>query len=163
MTTEPLRDADVSKLHPAFRKIAQEVLDKLAVEGISFRLFEGFRSRERQAWLWAAGRTRLQDAKGNKIHIVTKAQPGQSFHQYGLAGDFVLYEDGKWNWAAADREHAEKWRRLQEVGVEHYLTPLSFEMPHLQYPAHLADLQLGTFPPGGDASWQAAINGDRVA
>lgn len=137
---EPARNFDQARLHPAFRVIALELLERLAAEGLPFKLFEGFRSEERQAWLYASGRTRPGP-------IITKAQPGLSYHQYGLAGDFVLFIDGKWSWDTS-KQNAEKWRRLQEIGMELGLEPLSFELPHLQLAGlKIADLKAGRLPP----------------
>jgi hypothetical protein len=85
--TEPVRNFDPERLHPIFREKARELLDRLTAEGIPFRLFEGFRSPERQQYLYAQGRTRPGP-------IVTHARPWTSYHQYGLAGDFVLFENG---------------------------------------------------------------------
>jgi peptidoglycan L-alanyl-D-glutamate endopeptidase CwlK len=147
---EPRRNFDPALLHPVFREKAQALLDSLAAEGIPFRLFEGFRSPERQQYLYAQGRTRPGV-------IVTKARAGQSYHQYGLAGDFVLFEKGGWSWGAAGPK-AGWWKRLQETGKGLGLEPLSFEMPHLQLAGlRIHDLAAGKYPPGGDATWQAAV------
>src|SRR5712692_1332214 len=90
---ESVRNADLACLHPIFREKARRLLGRLAAEGIPFQLFEGLRSPERQQYLYAQGRTRPGP-------IVTKAQPWTSYHQYGLAGDFVLFENGVWSWDA---------------------------------------------------------------
>lgn len=59
------------------------------------RITEVKRSPDRQAELYAQGRT-----KPGKI--VTNAPPGSSYHEYGLAADFVLLIDGKEiNWDVA--------------------------------------------------------------
>jgi len=55
---ETVRNVDPTCLHPVFRQKAQELLCRLAAENIPFRLFEGFRSPERQQYLYAQGRTR---------------------------------------------------------------------------------------------------------
>lgn len=66
------------------------------VDGMAFAAFQGERTWEQQAALYAQGRT----APGK---IVTKAGPGDSGHNYGLAVDLV--EDGdpdmagiQWSW-----------------------------------------------------------------
>jgi peptidoglycan LD-endopeptidase CwlK len=121
---EPVRNSDPGCLHPIFREKARELLELLAAEGIPFRLFEGFRSPERQQYLYEQGRTRPGP-------IVTYARPWSSYHQYGLAGDFVLFENGAWNWDASGvRERY--WARLQAIGKQLGLEPLRFELPHLQ-------------------------------
>jgi len=138
-------------LHPVFRQKIDDLLALLAEEQIPFRLFEGFRSPERQQYLYAQGRSRPG-------LIVTKARPGASYHhQYGLAGDFVLFENGEWSWDTSG-EKARYWQRLQEIGKTLGLEPLSFEMPHLQLAGlRIADLAAGRYPEGGDSSWQVAL------
>lgn len=143
-TKEPARDSDPGSLHPVFRAIFYKLTQRFANEGLPFRLFEGRRSEERQAWLYASGRPQIPG--GREGPIVTKAAPGLSYHQYGLAGDFVLFIDGKWSWDTS-KVNAEKWRRLQELGVELGLEPLSFELPHLQVAGlKIADLKAGRLP-----------------
>jgi len=140
------RDANLSALHPAFRQKAHAVIQKLNDEGLPFRIFEGFRSPARQDMLYRQGRT----APGN---VVTNARAWESLHQYGLAADFVLYEDGKWSWEDKGESKA-RWARLHEIARDCGLERLSFEKPHLQLPGHDArKLRFGGYPQGGDASW----------
>src|SRR6476660_7065269 len=113
---ELLRNSDLACLHPVFRHKALDLLTRLSAESIPFRLFEGFRSPERQQYLYAQGRTRPGS-------IITKAPPWTSYHQYGLAGDFVLYENRAWTWETAGAR-ARYWRRLQEIGKQLGLEPL---------------------------------------
>src|SRR4030095_5509597 len=114
-----------------------------------FRLFEGFRSAQRQEYLYAQGRTRPGA-------IITKAPPWSSLHQYGVAGDFVLFESG-WSWDdSGTRERW--WDRLHEAGYAHGLMPLSWEQPHLQLAdVSIEDLRDGHFPAGGDLSWAECL------
>jgi len=121
---ELARNSDPVCLHPIFREKARELLDRLTAEGIPFRLYEGFRSPERQRYLYAQGRTRAGP-------IITYARPWASYHQYGMAGDFVLFENGTWTW---DTRGFRKryWAQLQTTGKQLGLEPLPFELPHLQ-------------------------------
>lgn len=91
-------------------------------------IYEGLRSLERQAELYAIGRS----IPGR---IVTKAQPGQSFHNYGLAIDWVpLIPNEK-----ADKFYDVGWGEVevyskgQELAADHNLRCLSWERPHLEY------------------------------
>ena len=93
------RDSNLTYLHPTFRTKAQAVVDACAQEQLPFRLFEGFRYPQRQQYLYEQGRTR----SGNKV---TNARPWTSYHQYGLAADFVLYQDGQWSWENAGEKAA---------------------------------------------------------
>jgi peptidoglycan L-alanyl-D-glutamate endopeptidase CwlK len=146
----PMRNSDPACLHPLFREKARELLERLTSESIPFRLFEGFRPPERQLYLYAQGRTRPGP-------IVTNARPWSSYHQYGLAGDFVLFENGAWSW---DSSGARKryWSRLGEIGKQLELEPLSFEAPHLQLAGlRIQELARAKYPAGGDPSWEATV------
>jgi peptidoglycan L-alanyl-D-glutamate endopeptidase CwlK len=151
---ERTRNSDPACLHPIFREKARELLDRLAAESIPFRLFEGFRSPERQQYLYSQGRTWPGP-------IVTKALPWTSYHQYGLAGDFVLFENGRWSWETGGVRKG-YWARLLEIGKQLGLEPLRFEMPHLQVAGlRIQELAAGKYPDEGDASWEAAVKNAR--
>jgi peptidoglycan L-alanyl-D-glutamate endopeptidase CwlK len=88
---------------------------------------------------------------GNKV---TRARPGESYHQYGLAVDLVLCQGGKWSWKGSEKD----WREMQRIGIAAGLEALDFELPHLQLAGlKIRDLQAGHYPAGGDASWLAVI------
>jgi len=141
------RSQDTSLLHPVFRAAAARVLQQLAAESIPLRIFEAFRTPERQDYLYAQGRTRPGA-------VVTNAPPWSSFHQYGLASDFVLYQDGQWSW---DGDPA-WWRRLHEIGQANGLMPLNFETPHLQLAGlSIQALRAGHYPDGGVTAAPRAI------
>jgi len=147
---EPPRNSDPACLHPLFREKARILLAALQAEGLPFRLFEGFRSPERQQYLYSQGRARPGK-------IVTRARPWTSYHQYGLAGDFVLFEHGAWSWDGGAAS-APRWKRLGEAGRQLGLHPLRFEAPHLQLAGlSIVDLAAGRYPGGGDATWAAAV------
>jgi peptidoglycan L-alanyl-D-glutamate endopeptidase CwlK len=142
-----MRRTDLDSLHPVMRDSAIHLLTRLESEQIPFRLFEGFRTPWRQAWLYAQGRTR----PGAKV---TNAQAWQSYHQHGLAADFVLWLNNQWSWSTVGA-HRRYWKRLQDLGQEVGLEPLSWELPHLQVAGlKLADLQSGIYPNGGDDAWR---------
>jgi hypothetical protein len=56
MVLEPSRDNDPEKLDPRFRTRLLAALASLAAAGTPFRFVEGFRSVERQQWLFGQGR-----------------------------------------------------------------------------------------------------------
>jgi peptidoglycan L-alanyl-D-glutamate endopeptidase CwlK len=139
-------DRNLANLHPVFREKVKELLKIIEDERLPFKLFEGYRSASRQAKLYAQGRT----APGN---IVTKARPWTSNHQYGLAGDFVLFVNGDWSWSESGK-YAYMWKRLHDIGRSLGLTPLSWEVPHLELVGlKTAALREGDYPAGGDKSW----------
>lgn len=150
------RSTDLSLLHPVVRKAVEAVLADLQKAKIPLFVFEAFRSPERQAYLYAQGRTRPGG-------IVTYAKPWQSYHQYGLAVDLVFGGPGAWTW---DEPRRGMWRQMHEIGAKHGLMRLDFETPHLQLAGTSSGaLQAGAYPTGGDRSWvdnlNAAISGWR--
>ncbi|MGX9357453.1 glycosyl hydrolase 108 family protein [Roseobacteraceae bacterium S113] len=153
MSNATKRDGDISRLHPAIRDRVAAIQKKLNDEGIPFRVFEAFRTPQRQAYLWNKGRN------GNPGPKVTWVGPWRSIHQYGLAVDFVLFENGKWSWddSGAKRDW---WHRMHAVAKEHDMTPLFnskgqlIEMPHIQlFGVSAKELFAGNYPDGGDDIW----------
>lgn len=96
-------------------------------EGLLPYVYEGFRTNERQQELYEQGRT-----KPGKI--VTWARPGQSFHNYGLAVDWVPLElhkkaEGMYE-AMWEAEHL--YKKGQELASSFNMRPISKENPHLE-------------------------------
>jgi peptidoglycan LD-endopeptidase CwlK len=140
---------DLDELHPAIREKVRAISAQLTDENIPFRVFEAFRLPSRQRFLFNQGR------KTNES-IVTYQDAWGSFHQYGLAADFVLFEHGSFSWDDKGAKAA-WWSRLHEIGAAHGLVPVKFEKPHLQIVNLTSkDLREGRFPPG-DESWNAAM------
>lgn len=79
-------------IFPPLLKAMNEGIAKANAAGIQIGIFEGYRSPQRQAELYAQGRT----APGK---IVTKSQPGFSWHQWGLAVDIAGLVKRQWSWA----------------------------------------------------------------
>ncbi len=71
---EPPRDNSLANLHPEFRARLRAVLNDLAAQGTGFKFVEGFRTMERQQWLFGSGRP--------------SAVP------FGRAGKIVTHRDG---------------------------------------------------------------------
>ncbi len=141
------RDTELDHLHPDVRKRVVKIQKQLDDEGIPMKLFEGFRAPERQAFLYAKGRT----APGGRV---TNAQPWESYHQFGLAADFVRFENGSWNWNDQTPGENAQWDRYHEIARQHGMEPLSWERPHVQsIGISLTRLRNGDYPEGGDASW----------
>jgi hypothetical protein len=142
LSSTPSLDTDLSKLHPVFRNALVATLRQLANEGLKFRLIEGYRSPERQNLLNEQG--------------VTRARPWQGLHEFGLAADLVVFDNGNWNWNAS----SDTYRRMHEVARAHGLAVPSASVGFSD-PNHVAmegvkldDLRRGVYPPGGDDSWR---------
>ena len=144
-----LKDRDLARLHPRMREAVQGLLQQFAAEGLPFRVFEAWRTPERQAWLYAQGRTR----PGSKV---TGAEPWQSFHQYGMAVDFVLFEGGRWSWDDSGPRRAH-WQRLRALVQAAGLRSLSWEAPHAEWPTTLTALRQAQWPDGSDDAWEQAM------
>jgi peptidoglycan hydrolase-like protein with peptidoglycan-binding domain len=150
LSFEASRQQDLAVLHPVIRESVKRVQEQLDEEKLPFRVFEAYRTPERQRLLYRQGR----DVPGD---IVTKARPWDSYHQYGLAVDFVLYISGSWSWKSTG-QYAKMWQRLHVIGRQHGLEPLSWESPHLQYAKTSIDkLKAGDYPTGGDEAWAEQI------
>lgn len=110
-------------LCPKFGRLIMEALESIRTDlGFEVELFEGYRSKERQEWLWASGRTRPGK-------ILTNRRPGQSLHEYSLAADLVAKVDGQWCWD----EKKVPYEKFLEVYKEHGLTSAApFELVHVE-------------------------------
>lgn len=83
----------IQTLQPAFQPIAQTLLDQCEAAGIPCNVVQGTRTFAQQQAVYDQGRS-------TPGAIVTKARPGDSYHQYGLALDIVpqAYESlPEWN------------------------------------------------------------------
>jgi peptidoglycan L-alanyl-D-glutamate endopeptidase CwlK len=88
----------IQLLHPAVRSEVDNIYRNQIVPALSGRAICRFaytlRTFAEQAEIYSRGRTKLFDAQGNRLGIVTRAKAGQSIHNYGLALDIVLIRDG---------------------------------------------------------------------
>ena len=112
-------DRDLTKLYPVLRDRVQQLLVQAHAEGLNVAVFEAYRSFEEQQERYDRGTTR--------------ARPGYSWHQYGLACDLVFKdENDHWSWASGFN-----WQRLGEIGKGLGLEwggdwPQLRDMPHFQ-------------------------------
>lgn len=129
-------------LHPTVRAKVQQFIQKCDEAGIDLLVTSTYRDHESQAELYAQGRT-----KPGKI--VTKAKPGQSWHNWRVAVDVVPLRNGKpvWGTTGADGELWQKVGEIGEsVGLEWAGRWKTFkEFAHFQYTGGLtlADFQNG--------------------
>lgn len=89
----------IQLLHPKVRTEVENIYKNQIVPALTGRAICRFaytlRTFAEQDALYAQGRTRLFDANGNRLGVVTKAKGGQSIHNFGLALDIVLIKDNK--------------------------------------------------------------------
>ncbi len=78
----------VKLLHPKLQQEAWDIYHKVLDQGVGIRFTYTLRTFQEQSNLYAQGRT-----KPGKV--VTNAMAGKSFHNYGLALDFVLLHGDK--------------------------------------------------------------------
>ncbi|ASN07477.1 peptidase [Virgibacillus necropolis] len=142
------------KLHPIVEKKKDKLLEKTASIGIDVVITEKWRSNERQNKLYAQGRTE----NGN---IVTHAEGGESYHNYGLAIDYAIRNENDtiiWNISYDGNNNGEKdWFEVAEIAKD-----LGFEWggdwrnfkdyPHLQmdFGLSISQLQSGLRPTNED-------------
>jgi peptidoglycan L-alanyl-D-glutamate endopeptidase CwlK len=136
-------DKTLQDAHPFVAAKARQLITEAYKEGINIIITQGLRTIEEQNELYAQGR-----AKPGKI--VTNAKGGESYHNFGLAFDFAVFNaDGSVNWKVDD-----KWKRVgqlgKSLGLEWGGDWTSFkDYPHFQYTfgLSLAQLRAGERPP----------------
>lgn len=130
--------ARIDDLEPVTRGMCVKFLERAALAGINLRVTHTLRTLDEQLHLYAKGRV-FRDGVWTVINagaIVTKAKPGQSPHNYGLAFDVCF--------AGADPYpdvDDPRWELLGVIGEECGLDwggPLgagdkfTFDRPHFQ-------------------------------
>ncbi|CAB5225381.1 D-alanyl-D-alanine carboxypeptidase [uncultured Caudovirales phage] len=113
-----------------FEPFLVAVESAMAAKGVTVEVISGLRSWAAQAALYASGRTKPG-------RIVTKAKPGSSWHNYGLAIDLGLFKNGVYldekKPAEADKLYAEIGKIAAKLGIEWAGNWKSFqETPHFQ-------------------------------
>lgn len=147
---DTVSEARLELVNPALAGKIRQMAGILAGEGITLRVTQGLRTWAEQSALYAQGRT-------SPGAIVTNAEPGHSWHNYGLAVDLVpMTEAGQPDWNTSHPV----WQRIvslgESLGLESGARWRTFpDWPHLQL--------TGTFPVSPDAKVIAAyheVNGD---
>jgi len=155
------RDVDRAHLHPAFRALNDQLQAEVTAAGIPIAPFEMWRDPNRQAYLYAEGRT---GGIGTPGHHVTFESAWCSLHQFGLACDWVWRDaSGAWSWAPPS---GFTWDQFHALAAKVGLVYLNFEQPHVQLAGISArDILAGKvpYPPGGDDSWEQNIEAAIVA
>lgn len=142
---------EASELHPVVEKAKNELVDQASKKDIDVMITDEVRSKERQDELYARGRT----TEGT---VVTHAQGGESYHNYGLAIDYAIKNNNGnvlWDIHYDGNNNGESdWFEVAEIAKE-----IGFEWggdwqhfkdyPHLQMTFGLSinELQKGYRPP----------------
>lgn len=96
-------------------------------QGIRVYIYEGLRSKQRQQELYNQGRTTVGS-------IVTNAMPGQSFHNYGFALDWVplIAAPKAYGLFVAAWDDVENYAAGQNLAKDYNMRSISWETPHLE-------------------------------
>ena len=123
--------ARIDTLEPSMKKKVKALLVAAeAATKVKWVLTDGRRTMAEQAAIYAQGRT----APGK---VVSKAPPGSSAHNYGLAADLApLKKDGSIWWEAPRKI----WQQMADEAVKIGLTSgfyfkSIFDAPHVEDPA----------------------------
>lgn len=133
---------DVNQLHPKVKELAEKLLFEARRQGLNIRVIDTYRSKERQDYLYAQGRTRpgaiVTNARGSDM---------SSYHNWRLAFDCINNQKG-------DEYNSTVLAKLgkigQTLGLEWGGGWSSFkDAPHFQYTFGLSikDLKAGKKPP----------------
>lgn len=116
---------DVNLLYPPYRRQLLACLDDLVDDGYDFRLTSGFRGEHEQNALFAQGRT----APGPKV---TNAKYGDSYHNFGIAGDLTAFTGSKADWRDASYDIIGKYAKNHGLTWGGDFKSLK-DRPHLEY------------------------------
>ena len=118
---EPSKNRDYANLSPDFRAKLQAVLAQLEKEGTPFKFDEGFRTVERQQWLYGAGRPTVKPF-GRAGKIVTKKDGVKNLSNHqgngtpgsGRAADCYPMAGGKIIWPPPP-DSDPRWKRYADL------------------------------------------------
>ena len=101
----------IANLNTTVKYAAEQLVERCYRRGVNIRITDGLRTFSEQDELYAQGRT----SPGS---IVTNAKAGYSFHNFGLAIDFVLISSGYDMKADVDGDGTADWSEVVEVAKE---------------------------------------------
>ena len=105
-TFDARSEENIATLIPRAREAARQWLGRCLAEGISVKIICGLRTYQEQDQLYAQGRTK----PGPKV---TNAPAGYSWHNFGVAWDFVVFDaHGQPQWDSP------QMKRCGEIGEE---------------------------------------------
>ncbi|HEX7833255.1 MAG TPA: M15 family metallopeptidase [Thermoanaerobaculia bacterium] len=123
--TEPPINRDLADLDPAFRAKLEKTLADCAAAGIPFKFNEGFRTVERQRWLYGQGRPKAPYGRPGNVVTNNNGVKKLSNHQgtgkrgTGCAADcYPLTSAGKVTLSAPEST----WKKYAEIAEANGLT-----------------------------------------
>lgn len=142
----------IQKLHPTLQAKATKLVELAEAKGIGVLITQGLRTWEEQDALYAKGRT----APGA---VVTYAQGGSSYHNFGLAFDIVVLNAvGKADWDTKNPF----WAVCGQIGKDLGLvwggdwSAKKRDMPHFELPGLTLAQCRQLYKKGGlSAVWEA--------
>lgn len=143
-------ERNVSTLLPKVQELASKWYEICHERGIPVVIIDGSRTWEKQAEIYAQGRT-----KPGKI--VTKAKPGQSLHNYGIAWDFGIFDDvddrgGVGKYHDESPLYSQAGHVAEHLGLEWGGSWTGLvDRPHIQYKTGLTLAQLRAKHDAGEA------------
>ena len=115
----------INSLHPSVREEVMSFYKNGIIPNLKSEAFCRFaytlRTFDEQDDLYAKGRTKLFDSKGNRLGIVTWAKGGYSFHNYGLAIDIVFIDGYSASWNIVkdfDKDGKADWMEVVSIFEE---------------------------------------------
>jgi RHS repeat-associated protein len=115
----------LSTLHPEVAALARDHIGLMRREGLDARLADTLRTTEKQDADYAQGRT----VPGK---IITNAQGGHSYHDFGVAYDIAIYKDGHYVRDGKDPLYSRAGKLGQSLGLE-WGGLLSLSSTHLTF------------------------------
>lgn len=119
----------IQLLHPSIRQEVEDIYRNEIVPALASRTFcrfsQTFRTFAEQEAIYAQGRTKLYDANGTRLGIVSKSKPGQSMHNFGLAVDIVLIDGNSASWNTIkdyDGDGKGDWGEVAKIFKSHGYT-----------------------------------------
>lgn len=108
---DSISEKRLAEVHPKLAEKVRSMAELLALENIEIRVVQSVRSWANQQALYNEGR----DAQGNIANpkqVVTHAQPGHSYHNFGLAVDVAPFNGVIPDWNA----NHPAWKRIVAIG-----------------------------------------------
>lgn len=113
-------DRDWNHLYPEFRDTLKKIVDQVTLETakmgvLKWALIEGYRSTERQLYLYGQGRLGVSGVKYARAGDQVTWDKVPRHHGYGLAADLAPMKNGQIWWEASQQV----WSQLRHVAHVH--------------------------------------------